>query len=143
MVLHLIFKFFFKNVLSKYTKILTQSDIYINKLVSIGAPEDRTFVMKNLKFDVKKSDEQIDIGQEGFRVIIAGSTHKGEDEIVLEMFSEKLKKYSDIKLLLVPRHLTRLPQILPIIESLGLNYGFRSKEDTFKTKDVIILYTMG
>lgn len=137
------FKFFFKTVLSKYTKILTQSDIDRNKLVSIGAPEDRTFVMKNLKFDVKKSDEKIDIGQEGFRVIIAGSTHKGEDEIVLEMFSEKLKKYSDIKLLLVPRHLTRLPQILPIIESLGLNYGFRSKEDTFKTKDVIILDTMG
>ena len=129
--------------MSKYTKILTQSDIDRNKLVSIGAPEDRTFVMKNLKFDVKKSDEKIDIGQEGFRVIIAGSTHKGEDEIVLEMFSEKLKKYSDIKLLLVPRHLTRLPQILPIIESLGLNYGFRSKEDTFNTKDVIILDTMG
>lgn len=32
---------------------------------------------------------------------------------------------------------------MPIIESLGLNYGFRSKEDTFKTKDVIILDTMG
>lgn len=47
------FKFFFKTVLSKYTKILTQSDIDRNKLVSIGAPEDRTFVMKNLKFDVK------------------------------------------------------------------------------------------
>ena len=137
------FKFFFKTVLSKYTKILTQSDIDRNKLVSIGAPEDRTFVMKNLKFDVKKSDEKIDIGQDGYRVIIAGSTHKGEDEIVLEMFSEKLKKYNDIKLLLVPRHLTRLPQILPILESLGLNYGFRSKEDTFKSKDVIILDTMG
>ncbi len=141
--LYKLFAYFFKTVLSKYTKILTQSEIDRNKLVSIGAPEDRTFVMKNLKFDVKKSEEKIDIGQDGYRVIIAGSTHKGEDEIILEIFKEKLEKYSDIKLLLVPRHMTRLPQILPIFDSLGLNYGFRSKDDNFKTKDVIILDTMG
>lgn len=141
--LYRMFKFFFKGVLSKYTKILTQSEIDRNKLVSIGAPEDRTFVMKNLKFDVKKSDETVDIGQDGYRVIIAGSTHKGEDEIVLDIFNEKHKKYQDAKLLLVPRHLTRLPQITPILDSLGLNYGFRSKNDSFKDKDVIILDTMG
>lgn len=141
--LYKLFAFFFKPVLSKYTKILTQSEIDRNKLVSIGAPVDKTFVMKNLKFDVKKSNETVDIGQDGYRVIIAGSTHKGEDEIVLEIFKEKHQKYSDTKLLLVPRHLTRLSQIVPIIEGLGLNYGLRSKGDTFKEKDVIILDTMG
>lgn len=141
--LYKLFAFFFKPVLSKYTKILTQSEIDRNKLVSIGAPVDKTFVMKNLKFDVKKSNETVDIGQDGYRVIIAGSTHKGEDEIVLEIFKEKHQKYSDAKLLLVPRHLTRLSQIVPIIEGLGLNYGLRSKGDTFKEKDVIILDTMG
>lgn len=141
--LYKLFAHFFKLVLSKYTKILTQSEIDRNKLVSIGAPEDRTFVMKNLKFDVKKSDEVIDLGQEGHRVIIAGSTHKGEDEIILDIFKEKLAKYPDIKLLLAPRHTTRLPQIVPILDSLGLNYGFRSKGDNFKDKDVIILDTMG
>lgn len=134
---------FFKHVLSKYTKILTQSDIDRNKLVSIGAPEDKTFVMKNLKFDVKKADVHFDLGQEGFRVIIAGSTHKGEDEIVLSIFKEKLAKYPDIKLLLAPRHTTRLPQILDLLNSMNLNYGFRSKNDSFKDKDVILLDTMG
>lgn len=141
--LYKMFAHFFKMVLSKYTKILTQSEIDRNKLVSIGAPEDRTFVMKNLKFDVKKSDEIVDLGQAGFRVIVAGSTHKGEDEIILNIFKKKLEKYSDIKLLLAPRHTTRLPQIIPILDSLGLNYGFRSKNDTFKDHDVIILDTMG
>ena len=91
----------------------------------------------------KKVDEKIDIGQDGYRVIIAGSTHKGEDEIVLDIFKNKLQKYSDIKLLLVPRHTTRLPQIIQILDTLGLNYGFRSKGDTFKDKDVIVLDTMG
>lgn len=141
--LYKLLTFFFRAVLSKYTKILTQSEIDRKKLVSVGAPEDRTFVMKNLKFDVKKSNDIVDIGQNGFRVIIAGSTHKGEDEIILNIFKEKHEKYSDTKLLLVPRHMTRLPQITPIIDSLGLNYGYRSKNDSFVDKDVIILDTMG
>ncbi len=136
-------KHFFKMVLSKYTKILTQSEIDKTKLVSIGAPEDRTFVMKNLKFDVKKSNETVDIGQSGYRVIIAGSTHKGEDEIVLKIFKDKHKKYPDTKLLLVPRHMNRISQIIFIIDKLELNYGLRSKGDLFTDKDVIILDTMG
>jgi 3-deoxy-D-manno-octulosonic-acid transferase len=141
--LYRLFAGFFKHVLSKYTKILTQSEIDMNKLIAIGAPKDRTSVMKNLKFDVKKSDETVEIGQEGYRVIIAGSTHKGEDEIVLNSFKENLAKHDDIKLLLVPRHTTRIPQIKPIIEKLGLSYGFRSNNDTFKDYDVIVLDTMG
>lgn len=141
--LYRMFKHFFKMVLSKYTKILTQSDIDRNKLVSIGAPEDKTFVMKNLKFDVKKSEDTFDIGQAGYRVIIAGSTHKGEDEIVLSVFKEKLSKYSDIKLLLAPRHTSRLPKIIELLDSMNLNYGFRSKNDSFKSKDIILLDTMG
>jgi 3-deoxy-D-manno-octulosonic-acid transferase len=135
--------FFFKPVLAKYTKILTQSEIDKDKLIAVGSPKDRTFVMKNLKFDVKRKDEPIEVGQAGYRVIIAGSTHKGEDEIILEAFKNNLQKFNDIKLLLVPRHLTRLEQITPIVESLGLSYGYRSKNDTFKDFDVIILDTMG
>ena len=141
--LYKIFAFFFKFVLAKYTKILTQSEIDNEKLLSIGAPIDRTSVMKNLKFDVKPSDEKVDIGQEGYRVIIAGSTHSGEDEIILKIFTEKRAKYDDIKLLLVPRHTTRIPKIKEIIKSLKLNYGLRSSEDTFKDHDLILLDTMG
>lgn len=138
-----LFRHFFKLVLTKYTKILTQSDIDMKKLISIGAPEDRTSVMKNLKFDVKKSDEQVDLGQDGYRVIIAGSTHQGEDEIVLDIFKDKIRKYNDIKLLLVPRHTTRIPKITELLNATGLTYGFRSNGDTFKEKDIIVLDTMG
>lgn len=137
------FGFFFKYVLSKYTKILTQSEIDMNKLLSIGAPKDKTSVMKNLKFDVKPVNETVDLGQDGFRVIIAGSTHKGEDEIILQIFKEKREKYNDIKLLLVPRHTTRIPKIIELMESMDLKAGYRSKNDNFKDFDIIILDTMG
>lgn len=137
------FRFFFKFVLSKYTKILTQSEIDMNKLLSIGAPKDRTSVMKNLKFDIKPSNETVDMGQDGFRVLIAGSTHKGEDEIVLQIFKEKKEKYNDIKLLLVPRHTTRIPKINELLVEMNLKSGYRSNGDNFKDFDIIILDTMG
>lgn len=137
------FRFFFKYVLEKYTKILTQSEIDKDKLLAIGAPKERTYVMKNLKFDVKPVNETVDLGQDGYRVIIAGSTHKGEDEIILPIFKEKHQRYSDIKLLLVPRHIQRIPNIEEILKKDELKYGFRSKGDTFKDYDVIILDTMG
>lgn len=137
------FGFFFKFVLQKYTKILTQSEIDMNKLLAIGAPKEKTSVMKNLKFDIKASNETVDLGQDGFRVIIAGSTHKGEDEIIIPIFKEKHEKYPDTKLLLVSRHTQRIPNIVELLDKAGLNYGYRSKGDTFKDFDVILLDTMG
>lgn len=137
------FGFFFKFVLQKYTKILTQSEIDMNKLLAIGAPKEKTYVMKNLKFDIKASNETVDMGQDGYRVIIAGSTHKGEDEIILPIFKEKHEKYPDTKLLLVSRHTQRIPKITELLDDIGLKYGYRSKGDTFKDYDVILLDTMG
>ena len=137
------FGFFFKFVMQKYTKILTQSEIDKDKLLAIGAPQEKTYVMKNLKFDIKPSNETVDIGQDGFRVIIAGSTHKGEDEIIIPIFKQKHEKYPDTKLLLVSRHTQRIPKIAEILDNAGLSYGYRSKGDTFKNFDVILLDTMG
>ena len=136
-------KFFFKQIFKNYTEILTQSDEDREKFISIGSPEERTYVMKNLKFDVKRIDSDIQIGQEGYRIIVAGSTHKGEDEIALNSFKELKKEFSDIKLLLAPRHLTRLEDVKKLTERTGLSFGQRSLNDTFENKDIIILDTMG
>ena len=72
-------KGFFKEIFKNYTAILTQSEEDKEKFIKIGAPENKTKVMKNLKFDVKKIDSDIEIGKGNSRIIIAGSTHKGED----------------------------------------------------------------
>lgn len=136
-------RLFFKQILKYYTGIFTQSNEDREKLVEIGAPERTTLVMKNLKFDVKKSEEKIDIGQSAGRVIIAGSTHKGEDEIVLNAFVKLKEEFSDIKLLHVPRHLTRMNDVEALVKNTKLSYGFRSKNDNFAEKDIILLDTMG
>ena len=100
-------------------------------------------VMKNLKFDVKRADTNIEIGQENNRIIIAGSTHKGEDEIVLNAFSELKKEFPDIKLLLAPRHLTRVNEVKELVEKTKLPYGQRSNNENFLNNDIIILDTLG
>ncbi len=142
--LYKMLKPFFVRVLANYTGILTQSQEDADKMVSIGANKDIVQVMKNLKFDVKKSNETVDIGQEGFRVIIAGSTHKGENEIIIPVFNKLKEEFSDVKLLMVPRHMHRIPEIKDIInKETNLVYGMRSKGDTFKDNDIVILDTMG
>ena len=136
-------KGFFKELFKNYTEILTQSEEDREKFIQIGAPENKTQVMKNLKFDVNRVDADITIGQNAGRIIIAGSTHKGEDEIVLDAFCKLKKDFSDIKLLLAPRHLTRLNNVKELVELTGLKYGQRSQNDSFENKDIIILDTMG
>jgi len=134
---------FFKHVLINYTGILTQSLEDMNKFISIGAPPRKTIVMKNLKFDVKKSDNIIEMGKGDSRLIIAGSTHKGEDSIVLYTFSNLKKEFSDIKLLIAPRHPHRVPEVKELVKSTGLAFGTRSNNDNFENNDIIILDTMG
>lgn len=141
--LYLLFKTYFGHVLENYTGILTQSEEDMQKLLSLGAPKERTRVMKNLKFDVKKSDEQIEIGKGNSRVIIAGSTHKGENEIVINTFAKLKSEFPDIKLLIAPRHTHRIPDIKDILKRTNFEFGYRSKNDLFTDKDVIILDTMG
>mgnify|MGYP004517461105 FL=1 len=136
-------KGFFKELFKNYTEILTQSEEDKNKFIQIGAPESKTQVMKNLKFDVKRISTDIEIGKGSNRIIIAGSTHKGEDEIVLTAFTKLKKDFPDIKLLIAPRHLTRLNEVKSLTEKTGLKFGQRSNNDTFENNEIIILDTMG
>ncbi len=136
-----LFKRFFKHVLSNYSGILTQSREDMEKLISIGAPKKITRVMKNLKFDIKKSESFTKLGN--YRIIIAGSTHKGENEIILNVFSKLKKDFPDIKLLIAPRHIQRVPQIKDLIKKSTLTYGLRSQNDNFNNKEIIILDTIG
>ena len=137
------FKFFFAAMLKNYKGVYTQSQVDNDKMISIGSNPSTTKVMKNLKFDVKRAQSDIQIGQEAGRVIIAGSTHAGEDEIVLDAFKNVKKEYSDAKLLLAPRHPQRVGQVIELVEKTGLQFGLRSKSDTFVDNDIVILDTLG
>ena len=134
---------FFKQVFKDFTALLMQSREDAKKVLTLGADKEKVEVMGNLKFDVQRKDADIDLKHTGSRVIIAGSTHKGEDEIVISAFKALKKDFADIKLLIAPRHLQRTNDVAEIVKSAGFAYGLRSANDNFQEKDVIILDTLG
>ncbi|MCM1004343.1 MAG: 3-deoxy-D-manno-octulosonic acid transferase [Candidatus Gastranaerophilales bacterium] len=137
--LKLIFKYF----LSFYTGIFTQSDDDNKKFLTLGANPETTKKMGNLKFDVKKPDG-VKFNKDGARVILAGSTHQGEDKIVLDVFKRLKEKYSDLKLILAPRHLTRTDEVKGLISEYGFNFDLRSNNrDNLDGIEILQLDTLG
>lgn len=128
-------KFFFAPILKKYTSIFPQSEQDKTKLVSLGANPDTTTVMGNLKFDIKLPDtSSLNFNKKNYKVILAGSTHTGEEEIILNVYNELKKSVSDLKLIIAPRHLQ---------DKYNFGCGYRSKDDNFDNNDIILLDTMG
>lgn len=138
------FKFIFKYFLSFYTGIYTQSTEDNEKFLKLGANPETTIRMNNLKFDIQKPDIDFEFDKNGSRVFLAGSTHKGEDEIVLYTYRKLKEKHPDLKLIIAPRHLTRTEEVRALIESFGYKYDFRSNgKCDLKDIDVLLLDTLG
>ena len=135
-------KFIFKPLLDKYTGIFTQSTEDLNKYIELGANPQTTERMNNLKFDITPPTIDITLEKEG-RVFLAASTHSGEDEIIFNTFKELKDSHPDLKLIIAPRHLNRLNEVENITKKYGYNYGFRSKNDSLISNDILILDTMG
>lgn len=134
---------FFKHIFKYYTGIYTQSNIDNEKMLTLGSGKDKTEVMKNLKFDVKKVESNFNLNIGSNRVIIAGSTHKGEDEIAFDVFKHLKQEFPDIKLIIAPRHLTRVDEVSSLAKNTGYSFGFRSKDDKLDENDILILDTLG
>ena len=141
---YLMLKPLFRYFLSFYTGIYTQSDEDNAKFLAIGANPEITKRMNNLKFDIKKPEVEFDFDKDGSRILLAGSTHSGEDEIVLYEFRRLKEKYPDLKLIIAPRHLTRSDEVVALIDSFKFNYDSRSNNrNSMRDIDILILDTLG
>ena len=139
-----ILKPFFKNVLPMYSGIFVQSEIDKARLNEAGANINQLDVMKNLKFDIKKFDVDINLNTNNSKVLIAGSTHKGEDEIVLRVYKKLKELIPNLKLLLAPRHITRTPDVQNLIKTFNFSYNLYSETKQFNdNSDILLLDVMG
>ena len=138
------FKFIFKYFLSFYTGIYTQSEDDNQKFLTLGANPETTKKMSNLKFDIKKPDINIDFVKSNNRIFLAGSTHSGEDEVVLNCFKQLKERHPDLKMILAPRHLTRTAEVKTLIEKFGFDYALRSEGKTdLDGIAILLLDTLG
>lgn len=136
-------KLFFAPILNLYSKIYTQSELDKKRFISLGTAKDKVEVMKNLKFDIDKTPSDIDLKKGENKVLIAGSTHSGENEILIKTFDNLRKSHNNLKLIIAPRHLERVKEIEQILSNYNYTYGYRSNNDTFENFDIIILNTLG
>lgn len=143
-------KFFLTPILKKYEGIFMQTDYDANRIKDIGADSAKVNVMGNLKFDITPNLSGAEIQKyidelktSNFRLFIAASTHKGEDEIVIEAFQKLKNQFEDAKFLLVPRHPERYNEVSVLLNNSGYKWGKRSQNDNFESNDIILLDTMG
>ncbi|HTG01248.1 MAG TPA: 3-deoxy-D-manno-octulosonic acid transferase [Nitrospirota bacterium] len=138
------FRGFFRQVFEQVTLFCMQSEEDAARIQDIGAPSDRVIITGNLKFDQKIPTSQIvpvTVAQ-GSKVITAGSTHRGEESALLEIFARLREKYPKLVLIIAPRHPERFDEVEGLINNAGYECQRRTRVRG-TVKDVLLLDTIG
>lgn len=76
------------------------------------------------------------------KLLVAASTHKGEEEIILRSFDDVKKEFPDLLLIIIPRHPNRIEEIKLLLR--GRNFVQRSKnENIAETTEIYLADSLG
>lgn len=121
-----------------------------NRLVELGVAQDKMHITGSLKFDLTIPPELIEKAkvlraQMGADrpVIIAASTHDGEDKIILQSYLELRREFPNLLLILVPRHPERFNSVAQLCEQTQLKVLRRSQSLPDVTTDIYVGDTLG
>ncbi len=143
--------FFLPTVLANLQLFCMQTPADAEAIIGFGAAPDRVSVVGNAKFDQEfktlAEDEQKRLADllglpTQTKLLVAGSTHAGEEAIVMESFQAIAAVYSEVVLLIAPRNLERIAEVSSLLEQAGVAYQRRSQLGA-ATARVILLDTMG
>jgi len=109
---YLQFAWFYKKLLANVEIIYVQSEVDKNRFIALGARNIE--VIGNIKLAGEILKTQAYKKPEG-ELIVAGSTHDGEEESTLKSFIE-YRKSSDAKLVIVPRHPERFEAVYELMK---------------------------
>ncbi len=143
----------FRRVLEGIRLFCMQTAQDAERILHLGAPADRVRVVGNLKYDLPTLATGPDVAgvraglglPPGRRLIAAGSTHRGEEELLLGALQELRRSRQDLCLLLAPRHPERLEEVERLLRRAGLSWVRRSQLPArpLEGAAVILLDTMG
>lgn len=142
-----------KKMLDSLDVIAAQYEEDAKRWLSLGATEQKLSVTGSIKFDIAVSEKdraavaqlRTDWRQVASRFVwVAASTHPGEEEIVLEAYRYTQAEYTDLLLVLVPRHPERADEIIAMSCALGLNTAkFSECNVPTNTTQVVVVDTIG
>ena len=141
----------FQEAVSHGIVVGAQTEEEAKKFIFMGASESRTFVTGNIKFDyttpdglvekAKKFKEEFALNKQ---IWVAGSTHKGEEKIILDAHKRIIKAYPDTLLIIAPRRPERFQSVQNLIDKRGFLSVSRNKNiQISETTQVILADTMG
>ncbi|MEZ5493281.1 MAG: lipid IV(A) 3-deoxy-D-manno-octulosonic acid transferase [Pseudomonadales bacterium] len=142
-----------RNMLHEIHCVAAQQHTDGERFVALGLPREKLFVTGSIKFDLTL-DEAVQKKTTALRaqwsqhntrpVWLAASTHLGEDSVILDTFTQLKKQFSDLLLVIVPRHPERFSTVTAQCESTGLSVQRHSQQLTpDMDTDIIIGDTMG
>lgn len=151
-------KEFFESFARNENVFCARTKIDAGRIINLGISEAQVSVTGNMKFDNLVTDIPEDmkrrlmclfeIDKEN-KVVVCGSTHEGEELVILKTFRHMRAKIKHLRLVLVPRHIERANDVIKIIESAGfpcvrktfLDKGGKIGKD--KNETVILVDTVG
>ena len=132
--------------------IFAQTELDRAHFISMGCLSQTVMAAGNLKFDSsmsRVSESEVasiraGIGLEAGRPVwVAGSTHEGEEQILLRIQNRLSAQVPNLLLIIAPRKIERGTEIAALAHCLGFHSGLRSKGETAAGKNVYILDTLG
>jgi 3-deoxy-D-manno-octulosonic-acid transferase len=146
-------KFLIKPVFNKISLFCMQTARDAERLFSLGVTREKVKVTGNLKFDALRTilypaEKKRELGlTDQERLVVCGSTHPGEEEIILAAYRRLLSEFPHLRLFIAPRH----PERAAELEKLISRFNFTSlrvsqaglEPKSGEPKPVFILDTIG
>lgn len=148
---------FMRQILSNVSLGLLQSGRDERRFVELGASPDLMHSTGNMKFDLTMNGRSVSqplIERSAFGVsedeqlIVAGSTHPTEEEVLLGSYRDLIRSFPNMVLLLAPRHIERSDVLAQTIKAFGFPVARRSRLREGVTREavgprIILLDTRG
>jgi len=141
----------FKDALASGIQIAAQTAGDAERFIAVGANPAHTHVVGNIKFDLEVAEEVRARGR-AFRasccadreVWIAGSTHAGEEDMVLDAHAVLRRAHPNALLVLVPRHPQRFDDVKANLRGRSIEFAARSTGAAVGvTTSVLLVDTLG
>lgn len=143
-----------KDMMGTVTRFCMQSAVDAEYIIRLGADPDRVIVTGNTKYDqtytaVSPEEREklyMEMGISGNQpIIVAGSTHKGEEEPLLAAFTAIQAEFPAARLIIAPRETLRTQEIVNLAVQYKLQAAARTelKEQPRTGHDVVIVDTIG
>ncbi len=133
--------FFYKKIFNSFRLIIARSKSDIRRINKFLHYRSRAVLCGDLKFVSSKAQKDIKFIKKG-KILIAGSTHRPEEEILIKVFKNLKERYPDLHLIIAPRHTERVNEIINLVKHSGFSYSLRSQTGKLET-DIYIIDTLG